>query len=254
MTIPNGVEIIGNSAFRNCIGLTSVTIPNSVTSLGVAFSGCSGLLSLIVKSGNLIYDSRDDCNAIIKTKNNELITGCKNTIIPNSVTSIGESAFYDCTDLTSITIPNSVTTIEQNAFSGCTGLTSITIPNSVKRIDHGVFRCCKALTSVTIPNGVTDICNGAFDSCNKLTSVTIPESVTGIGIGAFSYCSGLTYIDVLPKTPPKIINYLESIVHIDIIDPFLYTNNCPIYVPSQSVDLYKTTDIWKENKDRIRAK
>ena len=112
------------------------------------FSGCTGLTSIKVESGNTIYDSRDNCNAIIETATNKLIRGCKNTIIPNSVTSIGDYAFYGCTGLTNITIPNSVTTIEYSAFSGCTGLTSVTIPNSLITIRVGAFYGCTALKSV----------------------------------------------------------------------------------------------------------
>ena len=117
------VTSIGSSAFRDCSGLTKVVIGNSVISISAgAFSGCSGLTSIIVKAGNSVYDSRDNCNAIIETKSNTLIVGCKNTIIPNSVTSIGNLAFYDCSGLTSVVIPNSVTSIGENAFNDCSKL------------------------------------------------------------------------------------------------------------------------------------
>ena len=186
ITIPNSVTSIGHAAFWGCSGLTLVEIPNSVTSIGnQAFENCTGLASIKVESGNSVYDSRENCNAIIETATNELIVGCQNTIIPNSVTSIGEMAFRDCTGLTSITIPNSITSIGNSAFSGCDGLTSITIPNSVTYIGNQAFYWCKGLTSVVIPNSVTSIGNGAFLGCTGLTSIKIPNSVTSIGSSAF---------------------------------------------------------------------
>ena len=112
VTIPNSVTRIEAAAFRGCSGLTSVTIPSSVTSIeAAAFEGCSGLTSVTVDNGNSIYDSRENCNAIIETASNTLIAGCMNTTIPSSVTSIGGGAFYGCSGLTSVTIPNSVTSI-----------------------------------------------------------------------------------------------------------------------------------------------
>ncbi len=197
VTIPNSVTSIGGSAFQGCWGLTSVTIPNSVTSIGSgAFDDCDGLTSIVVESGNTIYDSRDNCNAIIETSTNTLVQGCKTTVIPNSVTSIGSGAFSGCTGLTSVTIPNSVTSIGYEAFSGCTGLTSIAIPNSVTSIGDSTFYDCRGLTSVTIPNSVTSIGDWAFRWCTGLTSITIPNSVTSIGDLAFSGCTGLFSVTI----------------------------------------------------------
>jgi hypothetical protein len=122
------VTSIGDDAFNGCSDLSSIDIPNSVTNIGgTAFQDCSGLTSIVVEAGNTVYDSRNNCNAIIKTETNELIVGCKNTVIPNTVTSIGGSAFSGCSGLTSIDIPNSVTSIGNLAFNGCSGLTSVTV-------------------------------------------------------------------------------------------------------------------------------
>ena len=170
ITIPNSVTSIGEFAFFDCSGMVSITIPNSVTSIGgYAFSNCSSLTSIT---------------------------------IPNSVTSIGGSAFSGCTGLTSVTIPNSMTSIGGAAFSGCTGLTFITIPNSVTSIGGAAFRDCTSLTSIAIGSGVTSIGQFAFSGCRCLTSITIPNSVTSIGYGAFidtgwysNQKDGLLYLD-----------------------------------------------------------
>lgn len=164
--IPNSVMSIQNEAFRGCNNLTSITIPNSVIGIGEkAFAECSGLKSIKVENDNTKYDSRDNCNAIIETLTNKLIIGCINTTIPNTVTYIGEWAFYNCIGLTTITIPNSVTTIGELAFGNCYGISSIMIPNSVTSIGELVFSNCISLTSITIPNSITSIGRGAFWGC-----------------------------------------------------------------------------------------
>lgn len=126
VTIPNSMTTIIGSAFAGCCSLTSVTIPNSVTMLdGNAFPGCSGLEHIVVEAGNPVYDSRNNSNAIIETASNSLISGCKNTVIPNSVTKIACCAFDGCISMTSVTIPNSVTEIEDWAFFDCSGLKDV---------------------------------------------------------------------------------------------------------------------------------
>ena len=165
VTIGDYVTTIVDYAFFGCTSLASVTIPDSVTSIGAgAFKGCAGLESLTVDTNNTVYDSRNNCNAIIETASNTLIAGCKNTVIPNDVTTVGE-----------------------DAFSGCTSLTSVTIPDSVMTIGNSAFEDCTSLESVTIPDSVTTIGDFAFCGCTSLASVTIPDSVTSIGFEAFGY-------------------------------------------------------------------
>jgi hypothetical protein len=202
ITIPNSVTTIGDRAFYGCTCLASIDIPNSVTSIGDdAFTGCTGLTSIKVSNGNSKYDSRNNCNAIIESASNTLIAGCQNTIIPNSVTSIGSYSFYGCSGLTSINIPNSVTSIGNGAFLGCSRLASVTIGNSVTTIGHSAFDGCSSLASIDIPNSVTSIGSYSFNGCSGLTSIDIPNSVTSIGNSAFSYSSGLTSIVVSSGNP-----------------------------------------------------
>ncbi len=181
--IPNGVTIIGNSAFSGCTGLTNVAIPNSLTTIGEsAFYGCSGLATLTIPN-------------TVTTIGDSAFHGCtsfSSVSIPNGVTAIGRYAFYDCRGLKSVIIPNSVTTIGDHAFDFCESLTGVTIPNNVTNIGSFLFYLCTSLTSVTIPNSVTTIGDSAFADCNLLTSLTIPNSVTTIGDSVFADCHRLT--------------------------------------------------------------
>ena len=211
ITIPNSVTSIGVGAFSGCSGLTSITIPNSVTSIGNnAFYGCTGLTSIVIEVGNKKYDSRENCNAIIETESNTLIAGCMNTVIPNSVTSIGEYAFSYCW-LTSIEIPNSVTSIGDRAFSYCW------------------------LTSIEIPNSVTSIGNGAFYNCSGLTSVTIGNGVTSIGYDAFGFCHNLSDVFCLATDMPSTRSSAFD---------YSYPENITLHVPAEAINSYKTTLPW----------
>ena len=178
ITIGNGVTSIGNNSFGGCSSLTSIVIPKSVISIGNdAFNACSSLESIVVDSANTVFDSRENCNAIIHTSTNKLISGCKNTVIPNTVTSIGNSAYRGCT-MTSIVIPNSVREIGNNAFLNCNSLTSMEIPNSVTSIGISAFQNCRGLTSVTIQATTPPSLDSfAFDNTNNCRIYVPAESV-----------------------------------------------------------------------------
>ena len=210
LTLPSGVTSIGRNAFDGCSGLTSMTIPSSVTSIGgAAFGGCSGLTSLTLPSGvtEIGDEAFSGCSGLTSLSLPSSVTsiddgafeGCSgltSLTIPSSVTSIGDWAFEGCSGLTSLAIPSGVTKIGDWAFKGCSGLTSLSLPSGVTSISKSAFKGCSELTSLTIPSGVTEIGESAFWGCSRLTSLTIPSGVTEIGESAFGGCSGLTSLTI----------------------------------------------------------
>ena len=199
VVIPNSVTSIGYGVFVGCGGLTNVKIPNSVTSISPsAFNSC-GNLNITVDESNPNYCDID--GVLFNKCKTEIMAYSKDKIqpeysIPDSVTSIGDYAFYECIGITSVTIPESVTSIGENAFGYCTGLAGITIPGSVTSIGDSAFEDCGSLMSITIPSSVIDIGDYAFVSCNSLTSVTIENGVTSIGDRAFAWCESLTNVTI----------------------------------------------------------
>ena len=200
----------------------------------------SAVTSGEITKENLVSVALGDCVTSIGYRAFENCSSLTSIVIPSGVTSIGGSAFQICRNLTDINIPSGVTFIGDYAFGDCYKLSSITIPSGFTYINNGMFQKCYSLTSIDIPSGVTSIGINAFTNCTSLTSINIPSGVTSISTYAFNSCRGLTSITVNATTPPT----LGSAT-------FDNTNNCPIYVPIDSVELYKSASVWNNYASRI---
>ena len=216
----DNIVSIEDGAFDGCSSLTKIKIPKSIINIGErAFIGCESLLDIQVAVGNSIYDSRNNCNAIIETKTKSLILGCGSTIIPDNIESIGEVAFYKCNTLENITIPSGVKFIGREAFSSCNSLRKVIIPNGVESIELGTFSGCISLSNVTIPDSVTSIEWYAFSGCISLTKVYYEgNSSNWNNIDLESFNTNLTdatiyyYSETQPTDTGNYWHYVDGVV------------------------------------------
>ncbi len=273
--IQEGTTELRKDSFSAYTELTSIFIPDSVTKIEeCVFSRCKRLVSIVVSKDNKVFDSRDNCNAIIETKSNTLIAGCKNTIIPDSVTEIGWYSFLGCTGLTNIKIPDSVTELGMFSFAFCTGLNSIVIPDSVTEIGVKSFLGCTGLTSIVIGKSTNIINDHVFSNCTNLASIivsednkvfdsrencnaiietesnsliigckntTIPASVIEIGKYSFRNCVSLTSI-VIPDMVKKIGMY-------SFCD---CTGLTSIIIPDSVTEIGEKSLLWLLKSDQYR--
>ena len=234
--IPSSVTSISYMAFSDCQYLTNIYMPASVTTIDRAFDGCLALIN--IDSNNTNFSS---LNGVLYNKNYTTLIRCPISVsgdfaVPSSVSTIQNSAFYTCSNITNITIPNSVTSIGSEAFAGCTKITTVTIPNSIKSINWDTFASCSSLLTISIPSSVDSIAHDAFTNCTSLKKVTLPSSVIYIGPYAFFYCTGLSEIQISSVIPPSLGGSVFSQVD---------QTKCILYVPSGSLGAYQAADQWK---------
>ncbi len=264
VVIPNTVTTIGSDVFFNCTNLVNLSIPDSVTSIGeqafenigistlhisknvtfidgAAFAGCNQLVSITVDPENPVYDSRDNCNAVIFTDNNSLEVGCKNTVIPDTVTGIGYCAFFNCNELKELTIPDSVKYIDYSAFYYC-GFEELVLPDSIEYIGSHAFYECHELKKITLPKYLKVIDGMAFSSCDELTEIEIPETVTYVGGCAFYNCRSLKEI-VIPKNVENVERWALN-TYGDLEKVVFYNPDCVIYDDNYGDDINEKATIY----------
>ncbi len=224
--------------FRLCTNLSSIVLPSSIDHIGnFAFESCTHLLSVKLSRGL----SHIGLSAFRKC------TRLKTISVPDGVDTIEKYAFNDCGSLESIDLPNSICSLGEGAFWGCNNLVSIRIPNELTRIEKRMFSGCVALSEVSFSECIVDIGDHAFFDCNSLTFLTIPKTIKNIGYASFLYCTGLLAITILAENPPTLLGEEYDGLTFDA------TNECPIFVPANSIEAYQTASIWDVYASRIKA-
>lgn len=257
--LPNSITSIGRDTFNGCSNLSSIVIPSTVTSIGeFAFFGCKSIPSLVipksviqignyafrymescnaitVEDGNPVFDSRNNCNAIINTSTNELVAGCTATIIPETVTAIGPGAFCGA-GIVNMEIPNSVTSIGESVFAYCTSLESVVLPDGLKELAKEAFHGCSSLKAIDIPSSVEAVMNYAVYECGSLKSVIIPSKVSSIGYCAFALCPNLV----------EITSYIEEPNALGTVFSDYTYNGATLIVPFGTKAKYMAATGWKK--------
>ncbi len=257
--LPKGLKTLKADCFSECNNLSEINISETVDSIFYsAFSYCANIERIIVEEGNIKYDSRNNCNAIIETSSNRLILGCKTSVLPMELETIGEGAFIG-REIDTIILPDNIKKIEGHAFYNCEMLSSIKLPSALQTIEYAAFMGCKKLVGINLPEAISSICNSVFEGCSNLTSIIIPSSldeiqaetfknctslesvyignkVRKIGNSAFENCSDLANVYCYATEPPSCKK-----------DAFLnsYYTSATLYVPENSLDLYKNARVWK---------
>lgn len=274
ITLPSTLQTMDGGVFSENWALQSLTIPASVRSIGSRLTeGCTSLTSIVVDANNMVFDSRENCNAVIQTATNKLVAGCSVTVIPNTVVTIGTQAFSSLRNMTQIRIPNSVTSLEELCFQYCSGLTDLVIPSSLVDIDGSAFAGCKFNTLSVNPGNPRydsrDNCNAIIETTTNVlikgcNTTVIPDEIEVIGEGAFWSCWNLKFIN-LPETVDSIAHYgliycnrLQSITCFAVNPPhvgpqaFNYGTEAsininpaiPVYVPGPSLAAYQAAPGW----------
>ncbi len=241
VTLPTGLISLGASALTSCKALTELRIPKNVTEIGNSIiEGSYSVSSITVDERNSVFDSRENCNSIIHTASETLLTGCYTSHIPDGVTSIADYAFHLCDSLKEIDIPDVVSHIGQYAFANCSKLERIHLPESIDTIPFGLFWNCVSLNDVNVPSHVVSIEGMAFSGCRSLTGVNITGGIKRIGWSAFKNCPALRVLVMGDSYPAVSYGAFDS----DIAD------RVSLCVPDTETSTYDNATFWKDIKDK----